>query len=1406
MRSRPIKLAALWLLLLIAKDSFPRTAAAAGVSAEFAACGAESTEISAVIDSVDFHAYKVPTAKSPLAHRDLEFLWSDRYASLFSRPLDAPRMPSADSDLDLLGLTLCSQQGTGAFGFPVPFIQLIYDYLRAPGFGRPASVDDYNSDPSATLGFAAAAPYGDLDRNHVDTYVFAPRFSGDPLWRDGAEYFGDGGNPYAQFRSAFRDPDEDVSSGHPALIDSILHDNSLNIQGPKPSQVGVGGAGDWTGPRALAPMVFNHEFQHLVNFFSPNSDVTEILSHAAEALTGKHPEKPAFDVPYTWGLLRGPGSFNYQAYRSFSAYLTYNFRGVDTTFAGRSDDLIWRWARSDDRTLSAGLAQQLLTATCDECSTATRTYFNGLSARDRLNLLIHNWRVANYVNKPALAEGQYGFPPQFDFAPNTDVGNWQDLDPQAPDTVNIELQVRLDGSHQTREISLAGRDSVQILNPDNAHAQALAHLGSDYWVVRSDPSLWSADRDLVVRIMPESRCAGQLMASAIAYSEQDSPPGVPDSLWQHPEWAQLAVAPESVDLSTGIDPDPPEVIVPSFGATHKAALIVVTLGTTAAYDFGFEGYYLPYRVNFALRTAPFQSPNPLQVTSYASPHSGTQPAWSPTGDELVFRRTDSGSGPDQICRVPASGGIPTILLAQSWDQLRPEWSPRGDWICFDQATAAGTNDVWAVHATTGESRQLTASADHEWAAGFAPNGQYVIYLREVSSSRIQLRRVNLDGGNDTLLLERQGVTARPPRWTAQGRRVHLLLSGLAGGQDSLYAVDALGPQRGLVTPIAELLPGGAGFDPPRGDGRWVFETTWNPPICATADTFAFQRLALRHAPGGESETIFSRPHADVVEPRWSPDGTRVAFASSQTFIAYPSVPSNVLVGQVSYNHAPTMLVPTADLIVHTARPYELYVSASDPDGETPTYESPSVFLPAGASFTDATRRFSWPSPGPVCSEHYVVFRALDGSGGVASHVVKFTAAIDSVTDLNADIVGDSEVWLTWTAPGDSGALGRGVEYELRYALLPLDEGNFGLGTRVTGMAAPAVPGSNESQAIFGLSAGATYYIAIRTRDAKDNWSVLSNVLQVTTTSGGAGGGYRAQEVRTPLTGARSAHTAISRPGSTEGPTEVLAVEMGLDRGAPAWTIRHLDADETLALGAGDTLSVLLQARDGTGAWTDRARISPRDASRRFAVRALRRPGRIVFVGSYGVRQAWNSVELDGRGGAARLVSAQHSRLGDVSGGFDAGGTASLEVNTTDSLNLTYELLSEDSETAQDWYLLVGPPGSEVSTPANAGTSKLIERTPLPTAFALRQNQPNPFSGRTTIHFDLPVETTVRLEIFDAQGRLVRTLADGSYPAGSHASEWDHRTDGGEALAAGVYLYRIQAGQFRDQKKMVLLGR
>ncbi|MBU0984928.1 MAG: T9SS type A sorting domain-containing protein [candidate division Zixibacteria bacterium] len=89
---------------------------------------------------------------------------------------------------------------------------------------------------------------------------------------------------------------------------------------------------------------------------------------------------------------------------------------------------------------------------------------------------------------------------------------------------------------------------------------------------------------------------------------------------------------------------------------------------------------------------------------------------------------------------------------------------------------------------------------------------------------------------------------------------------------------------------------------------------------------------------------------------------------------------------------------------------------------------------------------------------------------------------------------------------------------------------------------------------------------------------------------------------------------------------------------------------------------------------------------------------------------------------------------------------------------------------------------------------------LPTQFALDQNYPNPFNPSTDISFTLPIAVNVRLEIINVAGQVVTTLVGGEeYPAGHHTVSWN-----GSGVATGVYLYRLEAGDFTDTKKMILL--
>jgi len=89
-------------------------------------------------------------------------------------------------------------------------------------------------------------------------------------------------------------------------------------------------------------------------------------------------------------------------------------------------------------------------------------------------------------------------------------------------------------------------------------------------------------------------------------------------------------------------------------------------------------------------------------------------------------------------------------------------------------------------------------------------------------------------------------------------------------------------------------------------------------------------------------------------------------------------------------------------------------------------------------------------------------------------------------------------------------------------------------------------------------------------------------------------------------------------------------------------------------------------------------------------------------------------------------------------------------------------------------------------------------------FLVAQNAPNPFRTQTRLAYRLPHAARVHLSIFDVRGRLVRVIAAGDLQvAGAHGAVWNGRDEAGVRVAAGVYLYRLEAGDFRSTRRMVL---
>ena len=93
---------------------------------------------------------------------------------------------------------------------------------------------------------------------------------------------------------------------------------------------------------------------------------------------------------------------------------------------------------------------------------------------------------------------------------------------------------------------------------------------------------------------------------------------------------------------------------------------------------------------------------------------------------------------------------------------------------------------------------------------------------------------------------------------------------------------------------------------------------------------------------------------------------------------------------------------------------------------------------------------------------------------------------------------------------------------------------------------------------------------------------------------------------------------------------------------------------------------------------------------------------------------------------------------------------------------------------------------------------------FPKTFVLFQNYPNPFNPSTTIQFDLPRRSEVRLSIYNINGQLVRTLIDRKFDAGSYSVLWDGRDERGRQATSGLFVTRMKAGEFVQHSKMLLI--
>lgn len=220
-------------------------------------------------------------------------------------------------------------------------------------------------------------------------------------------------------------------------------------------------------------------------------------------------------------------------------------------------------------------------------------------------------------------------------------------------------------------------------------------------------------------------------------------------------------------------------------------------------------------------------------------------------------------------------------------------------------------------------------------------------------------------------------------------------------------------------------------------------------------------------------------------------------------------------------------------------------------------------------------------------------------------------------------------------------------------------------------------------------------------------------------------------------------------------------------------------------GTGDLRDVALFSNDGDGDFTDSDVHQVWERTRRLKLADLDGDGDLDLIlggNSVTVNDGFQVLVNDG-GSVASVVN-----LSDVA--VDIFGVDAGDVNGDG----TVEIVATDRD-RESLLLLLGDFTTDV-----AGR----DTEPMPSGYALFQNYPNPFNPSTRIAFALPEPGQVSLEIYNVLGQKVRTLISEALPAGSHHVVWDALDDQGLRVTSGVYVYRLQARDHVEAKKMILL--
>lgn len=289
-----------------------------------------------------------------------------------------------------------------------------------------------------------------------------------------------------------------------------------------------------------------------------------------------------------------------------------------------------------------------------------------------------------------------------------------------------------------------------------------------------------------------------------------------------------------------------------------------------------------------------------------------------------------------------------------------------------------------------------------------------------------------------------------------------------------------------------------------------------------------------------------------------------------------------------------------------------------------------------------------------------------------------------------------------------------------------------------------------------------------------------------------------------VTGVLGEVEAITRSGEPQA-AESFALESGdaveVDLGLATTLV--LETTKVGESTRGQRNGLLVQVPH-EGGWRVHSRLVPRRVAERVA----------LPVGGSIVRLlALEDTRIERVGVLTQAATAQPITLAlasasgvddiDVTEALSVADESRVSLGGGESVSATFATPQPADGLVRTWFLAASASFEGASQATSTRRSALEPEMPL--RFALHQNHPNPFSRATRITFDLPRGERVSLDVYDAQGRRVRTLTSGWRPVGRHAVEWDQRDDDGGLVRPGVYLYRLRSGSAGViERKLVVL--